>query len=267
MAQPTLSLTFQDLIIREAEYLGVADYSGGAAAIPTNAHDLDLCKRLINDGYRRALADNDEGWEALRPIFTITFVVGQQGYDMPDGFNGTLITPFTYPTTGPRIRIDVCDESVIRLLQAGNASSGDPRLVALQPKTVGVATTGPRWQAIFWPTPSSIVTVTARCQIVPDKLVNNADQHVLGFSYDQLILEAALAEAERNRNDSAGIHEGAYQQRLEVAKKLNRKTLAKRLGDYGDKGDDFVSNGGRYFTGVDSYTYSTSSGGVVNFNS
>jgi hypothetical protein len=41
MADPTLALTFQELCIRVAEYLGMADYSG-VPPLPTDAHDLAL---------------------------------------------------------------------------------------------------------------------------------------------------------------------------------------------------------------------------------
>jgi hypothetical protein len=66
MADPTLSMTFGDLIMRVAEFLGVADYSGGAAAVPTDAHDLDLCKRYVNDGYRKFINANPR-WQFLTP--------------------------------------------------------------------------------------------------------------------------------------------------------------------------------------------------------
>lgn len=76
MADPTLGLSFSDLRIRVAEYLGIAFYGSGgneAAQLPTDAHDLDLVGRLVNDGYRRFLNERLERWSFMRPLMTIVF--------------------------------------------------------------------------------------------------------------------------------------------------------------------------------------------------
>lgn len=78
MADPTLGFQFQDLILRVAEFLGVADYTNGTAAVPTDAHDLDLCKRLVNDGYRR-YTNSNPNWQVTTPPTTITFQAAYRG--------------------------------------------------------------------------------------------------------------------------------------------------------------------------------------------
>lgn len=77
MADPTLRLTFTSLQTRVAEFLGVADYTGGTAAPPSDAHDLDLVKRLINDGYRRFLTDYE--WNFLNVPLALQFVTQYSG--------------------------------------------------------------------------------------------------------------------------------------------------------------------------------------------
>lgn len=79
MAEPTLGLTFDDMRIRVAEHLGIAYYGAAgneAAQLPTDAHDLDLVSRLVNDGYRRFLSER--AWSFMRPLLTIVF---RQQYD------------------------------------------------------------------------------------------------------------------------------------------------------------------------------------------
>ena len=74
-------MSFSDFQIRVAEYLGVADYSGGAAAVPTDAHDLDLVKRLCNDGWRR-FVNAQPKWNWMEPLVSLTLVpctVGKLG--------------------------------------------------------------------------------------------------------------------------------------------------------------------------------------------
>lgn len=89
MADPTLVLTYDDYRIRVAEFLGIASYGAGgtgAAAIPTDTHDLDVVSRLVADGYRRFITERD--WKFLTPTFDITFVTGFSG-TVTAGGNGT----------------------------------------------------------------------------------------------------------------------------------------------------------------------------------
>lgn len=109
--------------IRVADYLGIADRSGSSLAVPTDAKDLELVKRLVNDGYRRFLTDNEK-WNFLVVPLAITFVAqstftitsrttttlvasGIAGTYADDVFNGfevtaidaTLGTKFVYTVT------------------------------------------------------------------------------------------------------------------------------------------------------------------------
>jgi hypothetical protein len=122
MADPTLALTFADLIIRVAEYLGVAYYGEDGtqpAQVPVNPHDLELCKRLVNDGYRRFINSHPKGrWNFLTPIITIQFVAGQAVYDLPAGFFGSVLVPWTYDPNGPHRVIGEVPEPTIRAWRA-----------------------------------------------------------------------------------------------------------------------------------------------------
>jgi hypothetical protein len=259
MADPTLGLTFRDLQIRVAEYLGVADYSGGTAAPPSDPHDLELVKRLVNDGYRRFIAANPR-WQWLTPLITITFdptgagsqcVAGDASrYYMPDGFYGSLVEPFTYGSTGPRVYIRAVNEAVIRALQSAGTASGYPTLVALRPLAVTAASTGQRWEAVFWPTPGADYTVTARARLFPDKLVNDTDRPISGFQHDQAVLYAALAEAEKLRHNKAGLMEQSWQQALAAAARLDMEAAPRRQILLIDPSDDVAPVQLRQSSGV-----------------
>jgi len=77
MAAPTSALTFQDLIIEVAKFLGVANYGAGgdeAAQLPIDAHNLDLCKTIVNKGIRKFFNDAPvTGWNFAQVVqdFTI----------------------------------------------------------------------------------------------------------------------------------------------------------------------------------------------------
>jgi len=72
--EATSALTFNDLIKEVARAIGVGYYGStgdGALQIPTDAYDLDECKRLINNGIRMFINDAPPGgWRWMRPIGT-----------------------------------------------------------------------------------------------------------------------------------------------------------------------------------------------------
>jgi hypothetical protein len=336
MADPSLALAFQDLILRVAEFLGIADYSGGVAGVPTDPHDLDLCKRLVNNGYRK-FTNANPNWQAITPTLTITFspiyrgtaqaattttitdtllvqpagvsfvgmtigITGGTGinqsstitgynpatgvitfnamaiapdttsqysiapatcvngdnsrYFLPDNFYGQLVYPFTYDSVGPRIRIETIHEGRIRELLAGARYSGTPRLVAFRPLATSAASTGQRWEAIFYPAPNQAYNVTCRYRTYPAALTNLTDRHIFGFEYDEAVLLAALSEAEQQRNDTVGIQTQLYNEALQRALKIDGGSTPRRLGDYGDTSDDRLGVQGKRplsFYSVDTY--------------
>lgn len=73
--EPTSALSFRDLITEVAVNLGNASYGEGdaqAADIPTDAHDLDLCQRVVNKAIRMLIADAPRnGWVWQYPIAEI----------------------------------------------------------------------------------------------------------------------------------------------------------------------------------------------------
>lgn len=265
MSEPTLRLTFNDLILRTAEFLGIADYTSSVAGIPTDAHDLDLCKRLVNDGYREFIRAKSN-WQFLSVLLTVTFdptglssgnvASDPSRYYLPDGFYGALVAPWTYPSTGPRIRIEEIHEGRIRELLAGASYTGQPRLVAMRPVPQTNTSSGKRWEAIFYPAPSAVYTVTARGRTFPDALTTLTDVPVGGFEHDETILALSLKQAERQRNDNVGIQAQHASDMLQHSVDLDKEATPRRLGDYGDTSDDRLGTNGRRplsFYSVDTY--------------
>ena len=72
MSEPTSVLTFSDLILEVAYKLGIAYYGAAgdeAAQVPIDPHDLDLCKRTVNNAIRMFIHDAPAGgWRWLRPV-------------------------------------------------------------------------------------------------------------------------------------------------------------------------------------------------------
>lgn len=259
MADPTLRLTYDQLRIRVAEFMGVADYSGSAAALPTDPATLDQVSRIVNDGYARFITDNEK-WNFLSVPLTLTLMSGTVAADnaryyLPDDFYGILLAPFTYGSGGPRISIYPVEEGRIRQLKAGAAVTGPPSLVAFRPINVDATATAQRWEAWFWPTPSAAYTITAVYKRFPAALSSSGDASVAGFAHDRTVLAAAIAEAERQVGDAAGPRETFYQQMLSKSLKLDARSASVRKQDYGDKSEDRSLAGRRplNYYGVSTY--------------
>lgn len=244
MATPTLGLTFNDIILYVAEYLGVADYSGGTAAVPTDAHDLDMCKRISNNGYARFINDNST-WNFLNGEVVITPDGTNFTFDLPDDFQGELLTTFTYPTTGPIAYMKETKEEHIRKLRAGREVTGFPSLFAIRPKdTVDATTNSARWEVLFWPTPvDSVSTLTARYRRFPNKLVNTTDRSVAGPQHDLSVKQCAVAAAELQRYGQSGPQEDMYKTLFAASKTNDMRHVPRSLGYNGDGSDEFESRG------------------------
>lgn len=240
---PTLGLQFTDLILRTAEYLGVADYSAGVAAIPTDPHDLDLCKRLVNDGYARFLYEKE--WFFLEVTMQLTPDGLNFVFDLPYDFQGEMTQPWTYPVTGPISQMRETSELHIRSLRAGTNTTGYPTLYAHQAKdTVDATTNTARWQVLFWPTPyDNTLLLTAKYRRFPMALVNLTDRSVAGPLHDQTVRQAAIAAAEIQRYGEAGPQEELYVKFLENSRRKDDTSVPNNLGTYGDRSDS--GNSGR----------------------
>ena len=71
-------MTFEELITRVAEHLGFAYYGVAGdedAQAPTVAADLALCKRIVNDGWRRFVGVRQR-WNWMKPLFEISLASG-----------------------------------------------------------------------------------------------------------------------------------------------------------------------------------------------
>ncbi len=259
MAESTLALTFEDLIIAVAEFLGLSPYGDGTgiASIPaaSNAHDLDLCKRRVNDGWRRFI-NSSPSWNWMSPTFTLTMDPDGTSdrlvdsttwrYYLRDGFHGHILGGFTYGDNTGRPILEEHPEDYIRNLHATAESAGYPRYYAIRPLGGDDAR---RWEAIFWPSPTAADVLTARCRIYPNKLIELTDMHNAGVQFDEAIKSACLCEAEKHTEDASGEKTADWAEALVRALAIDQRSVARRMGDYGG----FETPIHRPYTGVDTY--------------
>lgn len=256
MAEPTLSLTFEDLIIRVAEHVGVADFSGDTAAAPTDTYNLSRVKRIINDAYRM-FYNEIPNWNWSLQRFSITFDVDGTSddvvdasawrYYLPDGFF-QIIGPLTYEENSGYKEMKEVQPSKIEALRAESDTSGYPVMYAIR-KIAGDPLR--RWELLVWPEPTSDETIIGHCRVYPNKLVENNDVPNCGPEFDEAILAACKYVAETEIDEAPTGWDQRYRDALASAIAFDRRNAPKRLGNYGG-GTNLRF--GQVYTGVDTYT-------------
>ena len=102
MPEPTSKYTYYDLILRVAKAAGLAQYGstgGEKAMIPTDTHDLELCKDAVNDGIKMFISDSPpHGWRWMRRIMSVT-TTGTRITGTADSADTTYVTDLILATT------------------------------------------------------------------------------------------------------------------------------------------------------------------------
>ena len=95
MGEPTSLLTIEGLILRIARETGMAEYGSsgqGIAMVPTDPHDLDLCRRIVQDGIRRFVAAGPpKGWRWMKRIMSVTMTATRVTGTADSGSATTLV--------------------------------------------------------------------------------------------------------------------------------------------------------------------------------
>jgi len=257
---PTSDYTFRDLVLRVSEYLGVTHYGtagGEIAQVPTNVHDLDLCKRIVNDGIKMLVAANPK-WHWVRRTCTLLLDVDGDGplnvegdvgrYMMPADFNGDASGDWTFDqgSNVPPFIKSVPETFIRRQKSIGSNESGIPYWAAFRRLDRSLVAMGSprRWEVIFYPEPGTAYTVLYRYRASFDRLIDlDLDYSPAGGEMDPALLAACLATAELDRDDVAGARKQFYDQQLLNARAIDVKAAPKNLGQNLDAtGRNYVHN-------------------------
>lgn len=102
MAEPTSALSIEDLILRIAREIGVADYGSDGqqeAMVPVDPHDLDLCRRIVQDGIRMFIKSSPKnGWRWQRRLLEVD-VTATEITGTVDSASTTTLVDLTLATT------------------------------------------------------------------------------------------------------------------------------------------------------------------------
>jgi len=197
-------------------YLGERDSSNWST------DELAQIDEIINSGLRQfyhpvpVMGERlSHKWSFLEPTTTLTTVAGTNKYQLSANFGG-LIGLMTYSSGDSRwFPIELTGEHRIRILQQrdyGDVRS-DPKLCAVRAKTSD-GSNGQRFELMLYPTPDAGYTISYRYHALPGKLTASYPYPLGGEAHAETILESCLAVSESRLDNTAGIHNAAFQQRL-----------------------------------------------------
>lgn len=249
------------------DYIGylraVADYMGNPRNVSEWGDILDAESDywLFDDIVNVALLDfySREDWSILRPTATLTTVADTGDYTMPANFGSMLGGTMTYTVTQSQMTIHGTSQGVIDRKRQQDNTSSDPQLFALVP-IIGDGTTGQRWLIMFWPVPSTVLSLVYQFTAHPCR-INIYNRYPLGgMRMSRVIRQACLAEAE-SRGPGRGEQTDLYERMILDAKEDDRMTnVPATLGRMQDPGVEELQfsdrlHRHRYEYGVDA-TYS-----------
>jgi len=286
MTLPRSSLRFRHLIIRTAEQLGCAYYGDdneGIAQLPVNAHDLDRCKRIVNDayaGFASSIVDPITGkvhiWSFTRQHYELTFrTTAVEGvntelethrYIMPWYFSGEVYRDWAYASdqsTSAYVRV-VSVARIEEMWTGQSGTTGTPSYCGFRalPMESNEAASGRRFEAVFYPAPSQALTLNITLRATPEALWDLDDIHFAGRDHDETVRRACIAQAELDQLGMEGDLTRAYYKKLHDSIELDLRVSAPRsLGfnlDRANYDDDLTTP--PYKGTVDSYNGSALSG-------
>ncbi len=248
MAESTLSLQLSDLAAAVGFYLGYnrtpASWSGWQAASPyvASGPDTQLADILItiNVGMRMFYfhkpLPSGEGqdvmlqplqpphrWSFLCPERTLTTVIGQTDYPLPDDFKAFLgDMVYSAVNSGAFATVGKTSSGDVRMWTALASSGRAPpsRFAEVPRQTDGAQ--GQRFNVVFFPVPDAAYTLTYRSEINPPALSAQNPYPYGGSAHGETILEACLAAAENrlmdvSAQDPSAVHLEAFQRLLQAS--------------------------------------------------
>lgn len=235
-----LGLTYRDLIITASRELRAPfhDESGEPIPPPINgARDvLRRCETVIARAVRWLVGQVPD-WSWLRQTATVTWVAGTDAYDMPWWFGGQVMGPFTYGSDGPARIIEIVSMADLDRMRSGSSSTqqGEPVAAAFrhkQPDEAVSASRQPhRMEVVFWPAPSSELTVSIAARAYPLAMCDNQDRFFAGEELNAALEAAVMFEAASEiMSERAGERQQRRGEMTDAARKLEMSSRARDLG-------------------------------------
>ncbi len=250
MAQSTLNLTTDELRKTVIRFCGMST-SVYASLSATEAADVD---RYVRAGLRRFYAPpplpgerSSHQWSFLSPRGSITTVVDQVAYDLPDTFGGILEGGLNWPSDYPNYRpIPIVSDSVFRHAMQGDSASGIPRMATILPKAdvADVAADGTpdiptAFEILLFPPPDTDdIELSFRYYVIQDDAAGLTNIPGGALHADTIIASCRYSASELAEPRVVEEHRKMFMERLAASVSVDRRqTSQTALGYNGDNSD------------------------------
>ncbi|HOK67205.1 MAG TPA: hypothetical protein PK054_12635 [Anaerohalosphaeraceae bacterium] len=226
MAESSLSITFDELRIEVADYLGLGRDKTKWG--PDNSARIDS---YIKSGLRQfyyppAISANSSPhtWSFLSPTASLQLVIGQAQIDLPDDFGHLVGSKLYYNENYLGSSILVIGEGQLRQLLQTGIYDGRPTRAAIRPKKMEYGNIGQRWELVFDRNPDDAYVLYYRYSILPSMLEDlNRVYPYGGMAHSSTILASCLAEADLRMNGNKGALWNTFLERLTASIEFDYK--------------------------------------------
>jgi hypothetical protein len=233
----TLLLAYADICAEVSRFLGYPVLASQTAA-QTAEVDSYVQSGVRQFYYPPAMQGVEAGyeWSFLKPTTTLATVLGVGTAALPASF-GRLAGDMHYASTVYERAIVQVSEARIQALLQQSVETGKPRYVAIRYKQAYGAH-GQTQEAVFWPIPDAIYTLTYRYEGYNGKLSALNPCPLGGMRHTELILESCLAIAEQRANDEKGLHSERFLMLLAAGVAQDRRAGGRYFGEMGGGPDE-----------------------------
>ena len=232
MADSTLVLTYDDLLLEVCFYLGFGRDSAKWAA-----DDEALADAYVQSGYRQFLYPppldrkaKAHVWSFLHPTAAITLAADEEDFDLPDTFGSLDGDYFWYEAGTGWAPVPVVGVGQILTARSRSVQSGEPRIAAIRPK-LSTGSTPQRFELLVYPKNSTERDWAYSYNVQVDKLVTT-EHPVGGLEHNETILESCLAVAEGRSNNEAAVHQDSFMRLLAASIVRDQQTRGPKLLGY-----------------------------------
>jgi hypothetical protein len=196
----------------------------------------DLIQSGLRQFYLPIIPGTDQvySWSFLKPIASLATTANTGDYNLPDDFSGLVDEKLTFaPGDYGHLPVTMIGEGQIRILRQ-KTEAGRPRFASIRPKA-NTGAAGQKFEILFYPTPDDAYILSYRYNVQPNKISTISPYPYGGMTNSECILESCLAMAENRSDDTVGLHQAKYQERLAASIRYDQKiSTPEYLGYNGD---------------------------------
>jgi len=163
-------------------------------------------------------------WSFLHPPLSLTLAASTSTYDLPADY-ADLLGPLTFEPGSSVFYdpVEIVAEYQVRQRLAERTSTGRPEIAAVRLKALQLGQPT-RYEILFYPTPDQAYRLNGLYRVAPQELSDANPVPLGGPQHFHAILEACLAEAEREVGVADGAHAAAYLMALMAGVSADRQT-------------------------------------------